>query len=268
MTSGLARVNGVELYFDDVGAGAVVVLAHAGISDSRMWDAQVDVLASTYRVLRYDLRGFGRSGAPPGAYAHWRDLLALLDARGIDQAHLVGVSIAAAAVASLAIQAPPRVLSLTLVAAGFAAEGGPSPAVQQYWADEEAALARGDMDAAIELNMAFWVYGPRRAAHEVEPEFRQRARDLLAFNLARGEIDGEQVPLDPPLGERLTELTMPTLVVYGDQDVDHVLESGERLYQKLPDVRRSILAGTAHLPSLEQPAAFNAILLEFLGQRA
>jgi len=266
VTSGLTQVNGVELYFDDVGAGPVVVLVHAGISDSRMWDAQVESLASTYRVLRYDLRGFGRSGAPPGAYAHWRDLLALLDERGIDQAHLVGVSIGSSAVASLALEQPQRVLSLSLVAAGFAASG-PSPALQQYWTDEEAALTRGDMEAAIEVNLALWVYGPRRAADQVQPDFRQRARDLLAFNLARGEIEGEQVPLEPPLRERLAELRAPTLLVYGDQDVDDVLESGERLYQALPDVRRSILAGTAHLPSLELPAAFNAILLEFLGQR-
>jgi 3-oxoadipate enol-lactonase len=267
LTSGLVQVNGVELYFDDQGAGPVVVLAHAGIADSRMWDHQVAALANHYRVLRYDLRGFGRSSAPKGDYAHWRDLLVLLDERGIDQAHLVGVSIAAAAVASLAVEQPRRVVSVTLVAAGFAASG-PSAAVQQYWTDEEAALTRGDMDAAIEVNLALWVDGPRRAAHEVQPDFRRRARDLVAFNLARGEIEGEQIQLEPPLPKRLAELKAPTLLVYGDQDVDDVLESGERLYQALPDVRRSILAGTAHLPSLEQPATFNAILLEFLGHQS
>jgi pimeloyl-ACP methyl ester carboxylesterase len=266
MTSGLVELNGVELYFDDVGTGTAVVLAHAGIADSRMWDSQVDALANDYRVLRYDLRGFGRSSAPPGDYAHWRDLLALLDERGIDQAHLVGVSIAAGAVAALAVEQPRRVLSLTLVAAGFATRE-PSAAVQQYWADEEAALARGDMDAATEVNLRFWVDGPRRAVHDVDPDFRRQARELVAFNLARGEIEGEQIQLEPPLTERLAELKMQTLLVYGDQDVDNVLESCEKLYRELPNVRRSILAGTAHLPSLEQPAAFNAILLEFLGQQ-
>jgi len=263
MPAGTAHINGADLYFEDEGTGPPVVLVHAGIVDSRMWDDQFALLTRDYRVLRYDLRGFGRSSAPPGPYAHRTDLVALLQARAIARAHLVGVSIGAATIAQVALEQPELVDSLALVAAGFGATRQ-SDAVARYRADEEAALANGELERAIDLNMATWVDGPRRQPEAVDAEFRRRAREIVAFTIALPEIDGEPRPLEPPATERLGQLTAPTLVLYGDEDVEEVLETGERLVAELPRARRVILAGAAHLPSMEQPAPFNESLLDFL----
>lgn len=263
MPTGTLRVNGADLYFEDEGSGPAVVLVHAGIVDSRMWDDQFALLARDYRVLRYDLRGFGRSSGPPGPYAHRSDLVALLNARAIARAHFVGVSIGAATVAQVALEQPELVDSLMLVAAGFGATRQ-SDAVGRYRADEEAALAEGDLERAIDLNMAIWVDGPRRESTAVDPEFRRRAREIVAFTIALPEIDGEPRPLVPPATERLEQLTAPTLVVYGDEDVEEVLETGDRLVAALPGASRVILTAAAHLPSMEQPELFNQALLDFL----
>src|SRR6476619_6327876 len=96
--TGFAEVNGARLYYEISGEGHPVVLAHAAVSDHRMWDGQFALFAERYRVIRYDIRGFGHSLMPAGPYAFYRDLYGFLQALGIRRAHLIGVSASAEAV--------------------------------------------------------------------------------------------------------------------------------------------------------------------------
>ena len=108
----MIAVNGTRLAYDDAGAGPAVVFSHAGIADRRMWDHQFDGLASDHRVIRYDWRGHGQSGAAAGRHAHHRDLLALMDALGVEHAALVGCSMGGAYAVDVALAAPRRVRAL------------------------------------------------------------------------------------------------------------------------------------------------------------
>ena len=101
----MIEVNGTGLGYDEAGEGPAVVLLHAAIGDRRMWDAQFTELAGSHRVIRYDRRGFGESGGGSGPYSHHEDLLALLDARGIEQAALVGSSMGGACALDAALAA-------------------------------------------------------------------------------------------------------------------------------------------------------------------
>jgi 3-oxoadipate enol-lactonase len=94
--SGIAAVNGARLYYEVAGDGPAVVLLHAGIADSRMWDEQFDELARRYRMIRYDARGFGRSDLPAGPFAPHDDLRGLLQILGVERAALVGLSMGGA----------------------------------------------------------------------------------------------------------------------------------------------------------------------------
>src|SRR6185436_3073968 len=91
-STGYAPSNGTSLYYEVSGEGEAVVLLHGFSLDHRMWAPQVDALAGRYRVVRYDLRGFGRSAPSPERFTHADDLLALLDHLHIDRAALVGLS--------------------------------------------------------------------------------------------------------------------------------------------------------------------------------
>src|SRR5947209_8694969 len=104
--SGLVSVHGTDLYYEELGEGHPVILLHAGIADSRMWDEQMPVLAERYRVVRYDLRGFGRSKMVAGAFSHRADLAALLDALGIASAALVGCSFGGRVATEFALEFP------------------------------------------------------------------------------------------------------------------------------------------------------------------
>jgi pimeloyl-ACP methyl ester carboxylesterase len=89
-TTATSDVNGATLHYEVTAEGGPLVLVHAGISDSRMWDAQVDAFSRHYRTIRYDLRGFGRSPMVPGPFSHHADLSALLGALVVDRAAFVG----------------------------------------------------------------------------------------------------------------------------------------------------------------------------------
>src|SRR3954463_6383416 len=123
--SGFAEVNGARLYYEAMGEGTAVVLVHGGLVDSRLWDAQMKPLSKHFRVVRYDIRGYGRSPAPTGEYYPHEDLRALLDYLKIDKATLVGLSLGGIVAADFALEQPARVERLVLVGSGLRGDKQP-----------------------------------------------------------------------------------------------------------------------------------------------
>lgn len=258
----------MDLYAEVAGEGSTVVLIHAGICDSRMWDPQWDAFPAVYRTVRYDLRGFGRSPLPPQPYSHGRDLIALLEQLGIHQATLVGASLGGRVALEVAVAHPSVVDALVVADAalpGFAW----SDHVKASWAEEEAALERGDLDAAVELNLRMWVDGPHRPPAVVDSAVRESVRQMQrrAFELQVPVWqDAEEELLVSDLARRLDAVRAPTLVVVGEQDVADFHQIAAQLSRELPGVQHAVISNAAHLPSLERPTAFNELVLPFLAR--
>jgi 3-oxoadipate enol-lactonase len=256
----------VNLYSEAAGEGPAVVLVHAGICDSRMWEPQWASFPRSHRTVRYDLRGFGRSPIPPGSYAHARDLAEVLEMNGLERASIVGVSMGGRVALELAIAHPELVESLVLVGAALPGHAW-SEEIEAYGGVEDAALERGDLDAAVEANLSTWVDGPHRSPSMVDPELRALVGEMQrrAFELqlpVEGEADEEL--LVPDAGERLSDVRARTLVLVGDDDVSDIAVIAKRLEREIQDVRRASITGTAHLPSLERPEEFDELVLAFL----
>ena len=253
-----------ELHVETAGDGPAVVLVHAGVADSRMWDAQWEAFSDGFRVVRYDQRGFGRSPMPPESFSLARDLLGVLDRLEIERAALVGVSLGGRVALEVAVAAPDRVSALVLVGAGLPGHDR-SEAMRQFDADEEAALDRGDLEAASDVNARFWL------ADDANDAVRGlvHAMQLRAFELqlpVEGEADEE--PLVPDVADRLGEIAAPTLAAAGEKDVSDFHEIADRLAREIPGARRASIPGAAHLAPLETPDAFNALVLPFLEEHA
>ena len=257
-----------DLHHEVAGEGPPVVLLHEGIADSRMWEPQWRTWPAHHRVVRYDMRGFGQSPPLSGSFSHARDLVDLLDGLALGPAALVGLSMGGAVALDVAIGRSDLVSALALVGSGlrgheFSAES------QAGWAKEEAALERGDLDAAVEVNLRMWVDGPHRSPEDVDPDVRRRVGEMQrrAFELWQsGDREATLESLDPEWQTRLGEIRVPTLIVVGELDRPEMHEIADRLESAIPNTRRAVIEGTAHVPSMERPTEFDELVLGFLAE--
>jgi 3-oxoadipate enol-lactonase len=249
-----------DLHYDVTGSGPAVCLLHSGVTDSRAWDRQVARLAPSYTVVRFDIRGFGGSPLRSGPLSHLEDLRELLDELGVEATTLVGNSFGGRIALEFALEHPARVTKLVLVAAALR-DYGWSDEMLNFAEAEEEAMDRGDVDAAVELNLEMW------ALPHVREQVRPMARTALEVQQAAYESDSPpepEPPLDPAALSRLGELRVPTLVVVGDRDIGDFQDLAELFAREIPGARLEVVEGAGHLPSLERPDDFDRLLLEFL----
>ncbi len=253
----IVEVNSAQLAYEHAGDGPPVVLIHSAITDSRQWDREFARLAESRRVLRYDLRGFGHSTLPPGPFSHARDLLVVLDSVGFDRAALIGSSMGGRVALEVAVAEPERVSALIVVGTGIPGRAR-SAELQAFAEREDELFEAGRIDEAVELNLEVWIR---------DPEARDRVRPMQrrAFELDFAAPDaGPEEPLAPDFARRLAEITAPTLVLVGSEDVRDHVEATEEIAAAIPAARRVVIEGSGHLPNLEQPEEFDRALLEFL----
>jgi 3-oxoadipate enol-lactonase len=256
-------LNGARIHYERSGSGFPLLLIHAGIADGRMWEPQVKAWANQFDMIRPDLRGFGDSELPPAPYSERADVVALLDHLGVDRAHVVGCSMGGTLAIDLAVEHPERVERLVLVAAGVSGSDlGKSDAA--LFVDIEAADKAGDLDAVNRAEVRLWVDGPRRAEGSAAAAVRDLVLDMNGRSLLTDWASAEHQALDPPAIGRLGDITAPTLVVVGDEDLPHASANAGVITSKVPGARRATISGAAHLPSLERPAEFNRLVLAFL----
>jgi 3-oxoadipate enol-lactonase len=259
----------VKLYAEVAGEGPAVALVHEGICDSRMWDTQWEPWSREFRLLRADLRGFGRSPLSPSPFAHARDLIATLQEHGLERVALVGVSLGGRVALEVALARPELVSALVLVAPGLPGHEW-TQALRDAWAEEEAAFEAGDLDAAVEASLRTWVDGPGRRPEDVEPAVRSRVAEMQrrAYELGAAVEEDEEELLVEDLAQRLGEIRVPTLVLVGEEDQPDMHRIAERLAREIPGARRATIAGTAHVPSMERPREFDELVLPFLREAA
>jgi pimeloyl-ACP methyl ester carboxylesterase len=264
---GVAAVNGTTLWYEVAGQGAPVVLIHGGNLDHRMWDAQFTALARSHRVVRYDARGFGRSGRADVPFAAHDDLLALLRHLGIPRASLVGLSLGGRIAVDFALAHPERVDRLVLAGPGLSGWTFTAARADTLWlGDARAALARHDT-AGVALAWLGTAY--MRPAME-QPALAARLRVLVADNVNRWKDqlrhgDTERAAAPPALG-RTAAVRAPTLVIVGSRDVADIQRIVDTLVATVPGARKLVVEGAGHMVNMEQPARFTAAVLEFLAR--
>jgi pimeloyl-ACP methyl ester carboxylesterase len=266
LESGFAEVEGGRLFFEVAGGGTPVVLIHSGITDSRSWDPQVTAFAARHRVLRYDLRGMGRSDVGHGAYSNVGDLLTLMDTVGFERTALVGVSMGGALALDLALEHPARVAALVLVGAGISGRQPPDTFTAQM-EEVDALYERGLIEQVVERELEIWLYGKGRTAADIDPAVREAVREMDRNTTQRFPDDAKPERIAPPADRRLGEVHVPTLVMVGDLDVDHVQETARALSDGIAGAKLAVMHGVAHVPNMERPEEFNRLALDFLSER-
>ncbi len=259
--SKFADVNGTRLAYEITGSGEPLVLIHGFTLDTRMWDEQIAAFAESYRVIAYDVRGFGKS-APVGddTYSSVDDLKALLDYLGIGSAHLVGLSMGGGIASAFAVVYPSVARSLILVDAILWGFQGSEEWSNSLGVVRQAALD-GGVDAAKDAWLAHALFAPAEEKPDVKRQLEAMVADFSGWHwLNRDRERG----LDPPTIQRLGEIRAPTLVIVGERDLPDFFAIADRYVQDLPRAQKVVLPGVGHMANMEDPATFNAIVLAFL----
>ena len=241
-----------DLWYDERGSGHPAVLLHEGVVDSRIWKTFLPLVDDRLRAIRYDQRGYGRSPMWTGPYSLVDDLLAVLDATGVEQAALVGTSRGGGIAIQTALAHPERVSALVLVASalpGHRLEITGTPEQEAWWEEAE---ERGDLEELAAIDMEFW------APMGVDDELRA----MFVENAAASNGDD---PADVVMSAgRLGEIAVPTLVVTGARDVPAINEVGEILAREIRGAQTAVIQEADHMVQWRAPDELAGLVLEFL----
>ena len=263
-TTGFLAVDGGNLYYEVEGAGEPVVLIHGFLGNLRMWDFQAQALARSHRVIRCDMRGFGRSTTEHVEFAYWADVAALLDHLGVGRTHIVGQSFGGSIALDLALAQPARVTTLTSVAGGI---GGYRPDPEEDsvpWTEMDRLWDEKKWAELAELETQVWVDGWGQPTTRLGRTLRDRVKgDVLATYAAENE-EGLPQPLEPRAVERLGELALPVLVMIGALDEPRSRATAAYLVASISDSRSVEYADVAHMIQLEAPERVRDELRDFI----
>ncbi|HXY36127.1 MAG TPA: alpha/beta hydrolase [Planctomycetaceae bacterium] len=262
---GFAPVNGTRIYYEVAGKGEPLVLIHGGNLDSRMWDDQFANYAKRYRVVRYDVRGFGGSIRPADqAYSNADDLAGLLDYLEMPKAHLVGLSLGGLIALDFAVTRPTRVLSMVLAGPGLSGYEKSDPDGEEaWWVRVQAAR-----DEGAEKVVEMWLKDPYMAPAMENPTLAERLRYLAREN-AHYWLQNPilQRPPRPPAAQKLREIKVPTLVILGERDLPRSVEISARLLRDINGTKKVVIPGAGHMVNMERPGGFDRAVMEFLSEK-
>lgn len=257
-------MHGGSIYFEAAGHGPSVIFLHSGNLDSRTWNPQFLSFARTFHVVRYDIRGLGRSSPADVPYASHDDLLALMDSLHIARASLVGISGGARIAIDFALAHPSRVDRLVLAEPGLSGWRFHQIGDTSWAKAWRAAAARRDSVGMAES----WLASDWMKPAMEHPELRARLHEWILAGAGNwiGLVrhgDLERVASPPALG-RTREIRAPTLVIVGSRDLPDIKHIVDTLAATVPDVRRVTFEGSGHMVNLEQPDHFNRVVMDFL----
>lgn len=254
--TGYVLVDGGKLFYELAGAGRNIVLLHDGMVNQEIWDEQFPLLAKTYRVVRYDRRGYGKSSDPEMKYSHIEDLNQLFIQLNIDRAIVFGMSSGGRLAIDFALTYPGKVEGLVLVGAVVSGFGYTS---HMY-------TRGGHFDPQkytdpVKVNEYFIMDDPYEIYSE-NISAKEKVMKLLP-NLAREN----RVPTQPASKvavRSLSDIKVPALILVGEYDIPDVHAHAGVINAGIADSKREIISGSGHLIPIEQPALFNEAIMNFL----
>jgi len=253
-------INGIEINYAIEGEGPVVTFSHSLGCNLSMWDAQAAALRGRYRVLRFDTRGHGQSGAPAGAYTLEQlaeDVHGLLGGLGIARTHFVGLSMGGMIGQIFALTYPEMVQSLVLCDTTSRYPAAAAP----VWQDRIKTVEAKGMEPLVEPTLGRWFTAPFRARR---PDLMEQVGAMIRATPAQGYVGCCHAIPKINATDRLGAVACPALVIVGEEDPGTPVEMARDIQAALPAAELAILSRASHLSNVEQPGEFNRVLGRFL----
>ena len=265
-----ADVDGVKLYYEETGEGEPILFVHEFAGDFRSWEPQLRYFAKRYRCIAYNARGYPPSDVPEDVSQYSQDI-ATDDIAGvlrhleIDSAHIVGLSMGAFASLHFGLRYPEMARSLVLAGGGYGALDDDHERLQKA---VEAATKQIEQNGMAVMAESYAV-GPNRLPHKRKnPRSWAEFKAQLAEHSSAGSaltMRGVQMtrPAYPEFVDRLRQLTVPVLLIAGDEDAPSI-DPTIYLKRTIPSAALAIFPKTGHAMNLEEPELFNQTMQDFL----
>lgn len=253
-----------SLAYRDEGSGPTLVLLHGGYLDHGMWEQQIAAFARHHRVIAPDARGHGASSNAATPFRHTDDLAALLHHLDAAPAVLVGVSMGGATAVDTALEHPRLVRAVVITGVGTSEPTFEDPWSLEVLAEQQRALATGDVEGWVEAHLRFAV-GPHRTPEDIRQDVLRSLREMALHTVSKHTADepDRHVPV-PDTWKRAAGIDVPVLAIDGALDSPDHLAMARRLTTTVRDGRSTTVAHAAHYPNMEEPAAYNTHLTTFL----
>lgn len=254
--------NGIGINYEIEGEGPWVVMSHSLACSLRMWDGQAKMLASRYKVLRFDTRGHGSSDAPATAYTLEQmadDVKALLDTVGVKDPHFVGLSMGGMIGMTFALKYPGVLRSLVLcdTTSCYPAEA------RGVWADRIKLATEQGMEPLVQPTLKRWFTEPflEKSGAEVD-----KVAQMIRGTPAMGYVGCcHAIPMID-VTSRLAEIKCPIQVIVGEQDAGTPVAMAQEIHHAAPNSELVIIPNASHLSNIEQPEAFDKAMMGFLAR--
>lgn len=264
--------DGVNLYYEETGSGTPVLFVHEFAGDMRSWEPQMRHFGQRYRAIAYNARGYPPSDVPEAvsSYSQNRaadDVAAMLDHLGIERAHVVGLSMGGFATLHFGFRHPKRALSLVVAGCGYGAE----PGQQERFRSEVDTVAATILSEGMVKFAEKYAYGPTRVQYEnKDPRGFAAFKKMLSEHSALGSANTQlgcqkERPSLYGLTEQMKALTVPTLVLTGDEDWP-CLAPGILMKQTIPSAALAVMPNCGHGINEEDPDEFNRLVGAFVAQ--
>lgn len=255
--------NGTRIYWEEHGSGEPILMIMGLGYSLDMWFRSIPVISQHYRAIVFDNRGIGRSDSPQGPYPIEEmasDAKAVLDAAGVDKAHVLGVSMGGMIAQEFALHYPDRLKSLVLCCT---AAGGPN-AVRAESGVMDALMMRGNMSPEEGARALIpFIYDPGTPRDRIEEDLRVRLKNYPSSESYFAQVGGI---MKFEADSRLDQIRVPTLVVHGDHDRLVPPGNGERIAQRIPGAKLVIIKNASHIFITDQEQESHEAILSFLSE--
>lgn len=261
MTKEFIEIGDGKTYVEKDGAGETIIFVHADTLDSRQWDEQVKYFAPKYELVRYDIRGFGKSDLPKEKpYSFSEDLNSLMESLGIEKAHFVGLSLGAAIIIDFVLTHPDKVKSLVLADPGISGDG-----FDQTFINSINQIVLFSKEDKIEEAKQSWLDLDIFNYSKSHPSTWGKIQEMVTeTSCYRWYGMNQPISLQPAAAERLSEIKPPTLIIVGEHDIPDFQRKAKLINAKISGSELKVISDAGHLSNLDNPKEFNEAISRFL----
>ena len=266
--SGYVDIDQTGLYYEIAGSGMPLILVHAGVADCELWESEFHSFSENFRVIRYDMRGYGNSDPVDGPFSHLGDLRGVINELALTPPLiLMGCSMGGVLTLDYALENPQHVKALIIIGPGSCGLEFEN-CTQELFLEAREAFEKGDLHKLAEIETQIWFDCIHADPDQVDQSMRALLYDMnrSILNRENQQMGQTQPEICQTAFSKLSQIDFPVLIIVGSRDLAYMHAAADYLAERIRLARKEVIDDAAHLPNLDQPHLFQEVIVNFLDE--